>query len=380
MKGPTANEPVVKGWCPGAYRPMASGDGLVVRVRPWMGEISARQALALCDVAEAYGTGTLELTSRANVQIRGVAEAAFGAVIEALQAARLLDEDPTLEGRRNLLMTPEWDAGDETFELARMLLDHLPALPELPAKFGYAIDTGGAAWLTDAPADVRLERADDGGLILVADGAAAGRAVTSDTALTVLTDMVDWFVATGGPAAGRMARHLREVELPKEWTEVPRRQGPRPTRSAKGGLFGAPFGQVDTQALRALLQSGDVETLRVLPGRVLLAIGSSQSVPAGFCAPDDPLLRVHACTGAPGCAQARGPTRSLARTLVASLPDGHSLHVSGCAKGCAFPRVADLTYVATDAGFDLVRQGAPWDAPVVRGISADALLASIPQG
>ena len=26
--------PQVKGWCPGAHRPMMSGDGLVVRIRP----------------------------------------------------------------------------------------------------------------------------------------------------------------------------------------------------------------------------------------------------------------------------------------------------------------------------------------------------------
>ena len=26
--------PVIQGWCPGALRPMMSGDGLVVRVRP----------------------------------------------------------------------------------------------------------------------------------------------------------------------------------------------------------------------------------------------------------------------------------------------------------------------------------------------------------
>lgn len=25
--------PIIQGWCPGALRPMASGDGLVVRIR-----------------------------------------------------------------------------------------------------------------------------------------------------------------------------------------------------------------------------------------------------------------------------------------------------------------------------------------------------------
>ena len=29
--------PIVQGWCPGAHRPMMSGDGLVVRVRLALG-------------------------------------------------------------------------------------------------------------------------------------------------------------------------------------------------------------------------------------------------------------------------------------------------------------------------------------------------------
>ena len=37
-----------KGWCPGALRPMRSGDGLIVRLRPSCGELSAAQA---CEIA-----------------------------------------------------------------------------------------------------------------------------------------------------------------------------------------------------------------------------------------------------------------------------------------------------------------------------------------
>ncbi|BBI51636.1 hypothetical protein HORIV_40570 [Vreelandella olivaria] len=63
--------PSIKGWCPGAWRPMATGDGLLVRVRPPLGELSRAQLLALCDAAETFGSGLIELTSRANFQLRG---------------------------------------------------------------------------------------------------------------------------------------------------------------------------------------------------------------------------------------------------------------------------------------------------------------------
>ncbi|WP_395664493.1 hypothetical protein [Methylocella sp.] len=83
----------------------------------------------------------------------------------------------------------------------------------------------------------------------------------------------------------------------------------------------------------------------------------------------DPLLRVVACPGAPACAQARASVRPLARALAPRLPAGRLLHVSGCAKGCALPGPADLTLVGRDdGGFDLVRDGAPWDEPARRAI------------
>ncbi|PAT32289.1 hypothetical protein CK626_06330, partial [Vandammella animalimorsus] len=59
---------VVRGWCPGAWQPMASGDGLVLRVRPPLGRLSARQGLRLARLAQSHGAGVIELSRRANLQ------------------------------------------------------------------------------------------------------------------------------------------------------------------------------------------------------------------------------------------------------------------------------------------------------------------------
>ena len=53
---------------------MQSGDGLVVRMRPRGGRLSAAQAAGIAELAERYGNGLIDLTSRANLQIRGVSE------------------------------------------------------------------------------------------------------------------------------------------------------------------------------------------------------------------------------------------------------------------------------------------------------------------
>ena len=90
--------------------------------------------------------------------------------------------------------------------------------------------------------------------------------------------------------------------------------------------------------------------------------------------PDDPMLRVLACTGAPGCLQAHAATRDLARALAPHLTQ--TLHVSGCAKGCAHPGAAPLTLTATPAGFNLIRDGSASGAPAREGVSAKALIQS----
>ncbi|MEO6855833.1 MAG: hypothetical protein ABI410_07150, partial [Rhodoferax sp.] len=68
----TALLPQTQGWCPGALRPMLSGDGLVVRVRPYAGRLTPAQAAGIAALARQHGNGMLDLTSRANLQLRGV--------------------------------------------------------------------------------------------------------------------------------------------------------------------------------------------------------------------------------------------------------------------------------------------------------------------
>ncbi|SDI12372.1 cobalamin biosynthesis protein CobG [Alloyangia pacifica] len=364
--------PQIKGWCPGAHRPMLSGDGLVVRVRPFRAELRAARVLALCELARAHGNGTLELTSRANLQIRGVSEAAFPGLLEELDALGLIDADPAVEARRNILMPAGWRDGDLTDRLHAALLETLPTLPPMPAKIGFALDTGPQGHLASESADIRFELDPAGGLLLRADGAATGRPVVEKDAMAALAQLANWFVDSGGAASGRMARHLRQISLPDEWQRaLPR--APRPTLepgdTANGRLLGVPFGSVDAGALAEVMERSGARALRLMTGRLLCLLDGDSEVPApGFVTtPGSPLLAAHACPGAPFCPQATVATRALATRLAPEV-DG-TLHVSGCAKGCALPRAARLTLVGTDGAFDLVRDGAPWDPPRRTGLS-----------
>ena len=369
----------VKGWCPGALRPMESGDGLLVRLRPRLARLSRAQVLGLCSLSETYGVGLIDLTRRANLQIRGVQPATYEPLIAALDRLGLLDADPAQESRRNLLVTPFWTAGDPTEYAARALLAALSSLPDLPAKFGFAIDAGPAPVLQQSSADIRVERAAGGGLLVRADGAPLGRPVAPAAVVPAILQMAEWFAAHMTADARRMARVLRTQPLPKAWqsAEPAPAQMPAPVGPCTlGSLVGAAFGQIEATALQAVIEGSDVQAVRVTPWRSLLLEHDTAMPPArleGFLnAPDDPLLRADACPGAPHCASASVPTRPLARLLAPKLAG--RLHVSGCAKGCARSGPADLTVTGRDGQFDLVTEGRAWDAPSVTGLSQEDIL------
>ncbi len=363
-----------KGWCPGAYRPMQSGDGLIVRVRPLLGRLSAAQVLGLCRLSQRFGNGVIDLTSRANLQLRGVHEDRHDALLAELLALDLLDGAPALEAKRNIIITPLWQDGDLTHRLHDAICARLGDLPDLPAKMGIAIDTGPAPILSDASADFRFERSADGALLLRLDCVSRGRTVTEDTAADALCEAAHWFADTQTDAR-RMARHVATTPPPADWMAVlpaAPASSPKPGVTGETAIYGAPFGSLGAAALAALITDSDASALRTTPWRLFTLEAAMPSDPHGFVLdPRDPLVTTHACPGAPACAQATVDTRALARTLAHLHRD---LHVSGCSKGCAYPRPSRTTLVGRDGAFDLVENGHPWDQPSQRGLAPHDLL------
>lgn len=378
------SEAAIKGWCPGALRPLLSGDGLVVRVRPHGGRLDAKQAAGIADLAERHGNGLIDLTSRANLQIRGVGDDGHRLLLDGLSQLGLLDPDPATERRRNVLVSPFWRMSDETpslaAELERALAD---CALDLPTKFGFAIDDGAGRALAAASADVRIERDVAGTLIVRADGAEFGRPVLREGAVAAALALAEWFVTSGGAGGGRgrMAAHLRAgARLPEmlrgRAQPAPMMAGVLPGLYPQGALVGAALGQLTPSALRHL--AGLAPALRTAPWRMILAEGL-RAMPRHndfITRPDDPLLRATACSGAPRCREAHADTRELAAALAPRLAPDARLHVSGCAKGCAHSGPATITLVATGAGYDLVSNGSTRDAPVRCGLSAADILAS----
>jgi precorrin-3B synthase len=376
----------VKGWCPSALRPMRSGDGFVVRVRPRGGRLTSAQAAGIAELSTRHGNGLIDLTGRANLQIRGgVRDGASDTLAAALDRLGLVDANAELEAQRNVLVAPFWRDGDDTQWLAAELERALGENPRgLPQKFGFAVDCGVTRVLAQAVADIRIERGAQGGLIVRPDGAREGRAVAREQAVPTALALAKWFVDSGGAndGRGRMAAHIAGgTTLPRALAggagPAPATAAPSPGLCASGALVGLAFGQLQSETLAHL--AGLAPGLRMTPWRMML-IEDLREMPRHdglVTTACDPLLRVIACTGAPGCPEAHGETRKLAAALAPHMSGDDRLHVSGCPKGCAHPGPSPVTLVGTESGFDLVRDGSARDVPCLRGLDPAKILADI---
>ncbi|MBB6464659.1 precorrin-3B synthase [Aminobacter lissarensis] len=128
-----------------------------------------------------------------------------------------------------------------------------------------------------------------------------------------------------------------------------------------------PFGSLDAVTLIAFCQAATAAGatgIRPAPVRSLLVIGLDRASAATLTAtakslslitsPADPRIRIAACPGAPACSSgmiaARDVATDIATDLGESLDPELTLHVSGCAKGCAHPGPATLTIVGDEKG------------------------------
>lgn len=370
----------IKGYCPGALNAMPSGDGLVVRIRPFNGRLSQAQASGIADLSIAYGNGKIDLSSRANIQIRGVTDNSYPALIEGLEHLELVDPNAAIESRRNILVTPYWQAGNETQALASALTQALAKedAPNIPGKFGFAIDTGLKPVLQTASADIRLERDAAGRLLMCADGFEMAKPVSAETAVDQAIALAHWFVATRA-TENRMSTLLKSgVTLPSGFTELRQTQNHRaaPAATPLGTMVGIAFGQLPAEILARIAALG---ALRMTPWRMLLVEGTQDlhGIDGVITSPFDPFLRITACTGAPDCAQAFAGTRSLADILAPHLKPDETLHISGCTKGCAHPNPAPLTVTATPQGLDLIRGGRAGDTPALTSLTPATLIKAL---
>ncbi|MFJ7593470.1 precorrin-3B synthase [Streptomyces sp. NPDC097617] len=394
------DEPVIRergDACPGALRLHAADDGFLARVRLPGGLLTVPQASALALAADRFGDGHLELTSRGNVQLRGLADGCGAALAELLDAAGLLPA-PSHERVRNIVATPmsglegpgRPDALAWASEFDRLLCES-PWAAALSGRFLFAFDDGRGDVAALAPDVTVLGRSAGRALVRLGRAADAVELAGQDAPRAAL--LAARYFLDAAAEAGTQA--WRVSELPAEHTlnerEFTRRLATAGIAAATARAVGRPYaapprpgvapgqdpatlcvlpplGRLGSAQWRVLVQVAEEGSgsLRVTPWRTVILPaagihGAARIEDAGLVlAPDSPWETVTACTGRPGCAKSLADVRADARAVADRARGPLPVHWSGCERRCGHPRgTAWVDLVATGTGYRIAAPGRP---------------------
>jgi len=136
--------------CPGLFYGTPAQDGFLIRIRTPGGWLNSEQGKAIATLLEQWHS-TIQVTNRANLQIRGVQKSPTLEDFQTLQKLGLAAHNPSIDHLRNIMSSPT--AGIDCQELidTRQLVQELdnfiqnhPSIAELSPKFSIGIDGGGA--------------------------------------------------------------------------------------------------------------------------------------------------------------------------------------------------------------------------------------------
>jgi precorrin-3B synthase len=377
----SAARPVRSDRCPGVLTLYAAEDGGLARIRLPGGRVTATQLEAIA-IAARLGNGIAELTSRANLQVRGLPGSAAGEVAEVLARAGLL---PSREHElaRNVVASPLAGRHPETLAPTDEIVAELDCalcadarLATLSGRFLFAIDDGSGLML-GARADVALD-AEGGGSVFalaLAGVATSIRVAPADAAETALaaaraflalaSDSPGvWRIADleDGAAAVAAALGGRTVAGRPDSRTTTARLEPGLKHQSDGRLAVTalpPLARLDPDSLESLHSlaaraDGEVRispwrtvTLRDVPPADGEALASALAAAGLVVSADSGWTGLSACAGMGACAKALLDVRAAASRR-AALRDGSSPgeHWSGCERRCGQPPGVALSIAA----------------------------------
>ncbi|RZU40147.1 precorrin-3B synthase [Edaphobacter modestus] len=392
-------------FCPGVFHAVQAKDGLLIRIRVPGGLIEPNQLRAVADLSHSFAGETIEITSRANLQLRAIRNQDLDQVIESISLAGLLPS-PQHDRVRNIVTSPI--AGLDTEELfdPRPLVHELdrqlraePAFANLHPKFSFAIHGGPRRFRRDLD-DISLEAAsfdDSPHFYLSIGGTSSGfvvkRANAVECILAAAKMCIELALESGAPVRAKAIAtisgtlehitgalsHLLMASPVEPPSPIVNEAliGIYPT--AQGGdrrsiVPSVPLGRLTPGQARYLADAANEweGDLRLAPWRGIVLGSIPKSAVNKIvdhlhtiglsCEGRDGFQGIAACAGNNGCeaslADVRGDAASLARRLLGhAAPSGWTVNLSGCEKQCARRHGATAELVAGPLGYTLNIEG-----------------------
>ena len=370
--------------CPGALQTHSAADGELARVRVPGGVLTADQLRVLAGAARELGDGHLELTSRGNLQLRGLRPGTQTQLGARLADAGLLPSDTHERARNVLASTLSGRDGEGHADAGRWVtlfdagLRADPSLAELPGRFLATFDDGRGD-VAGFGGDVGLLALTPDRVALLVGGVDSGRRSTGDDAVLLALAAARAFLAeraAQGSTAWRVteltdgpARVAARLEGPREpLVDVPAAPVVGPVgavaqHDGRTALIGAvPLGRLTAD--QAELMAAQTAQVQLTPWRSVVVPDLAEDV-VDDAAVDlfrtgmvfdeaSPWLQVTTCAGRPGCAKSLADVRADAVAAVATrtLPAGGARqHWVGCERRCGRPQGDVVDVVATTSGY-----------------------------
>jgi len=388
--------------CPGVLRLHPAADGPLARVRLPGGRLHPEQLAALAEATREVGNGNIELTSRGNVQLRQVADAAD--LAQRLESAGLLPSY-THERVRNIIASPsagrvsgQPDVHGLVAELdAGLLAD--ARLAGLPGRVLFGLDDGRGD-VSGANPDIGAHATTNDQFAVLLAGRDSGIRVSESDIVDVLLAAAHGFLEL---SSGQWRLHeidngvARIVDLlgldssSERLTLEGASEPPIGWLPQDDGLVslgaGVPLGSLPARTAEFVAAIERPVLITVHRGLVItdLAEAPAEQVvrvlaPMGLIFDvNSPWLQVSACAGLPGCAKSHTDVRADATQAVASgrvvgttaaaetgtsvdlasptaVPAEHIVaagrqHWSGCERGCGRPTGPITEVTASPDGY-----------------------------
>ena len=390
-----AQQPLAYDACPGLFYPTFAKDGRLIRIRTPGGRLSSQQARVLAALGDRWGK-PLQVTNRANLQIRGLSAEIPPEVLNQLQESGLAARLSAVDHLRNIMASPT--AGIDTAqiidttpfvkELDEYLFSHLE-LAELSAKFSVGFD-GGEQVAIASHNDILLRAIDLNGVhfCLYLTGVPIG-IVKPEECIGAIASLAKVYLESSQNYVGvrklRLKQLIQDIGVQELCDRAQLSLLPIPTeqislrsqihahldihtqRQSHLSYVGIslPLGRLEAwqlQGLADLVDEWGDRTLRLTPWQNLLIPNVPNAVLPQVQQQLQRLDLHHsstyiysgliACAGNT-CASSATDTQSDALNLVEYL-DKHitldlpiTIHFSGCPKSCAHHGASDLTLVGT---------------------------------
>ncbi len=393
-------------FCPGILHAVPAKDGLLMRIRIPGGLLAAHQLSTIAALAGECADGAIEITSRANLQLRAIQDQDIARMADSIAAAGLLPS-PQHDRVRNIATSPlaglDIDENIDTRPLIRELDRRLTAdtvFADLHPKFNFAI-YGGSKRYSHESDDLSLEASDgssDPVLRLSIGGIASGVAVTKYAAVDCMLAAAKVCIALANDA-GVPVRGRQVIEVPGAIARIAEaishisRPCPAAAQTpsfveAIPGIYPAmqsghvnvipsvPLGRLSAKQAHFLADAatqweGD---LRLAPWRGIVlgsvpkdaadAIARKLNSLGLSCDGLDGCSGIAVCAGRTGCdaslSDVRGDAALLAQRLAGHAnPPGWTVNLSGCQKQCGRRHGATAELIAEDSGYTLRIKGQP---------------------